>query len=198
MNESSTRDRQVRRTRRLLHKALMRLVLQKKYESITVQDILDRADVGRSTFYTHFRDKDDLLRDGLHYLNHAVNSGDVVRTKEAGRCDRIISFSLPMFEHAKEYRAVIRALLGSTAEIVVRQHIQSLLTSIVSQRVKTELRHHKPLQGALSSELLTDFIVSTYVWTFMLWLSSRNPLSPREIDAVYRAFVLPSMESIFR
>ena len=58
-------DRRVQRTRRLLHKALMTEVLDKKYESITVQEILDRADVGRSTFYTHFHDKDELLVSGF-------------------------------------------------------------------------------------------------------------------------------------
>jgi hypothetical protein len=68
------RDRRVRRTHRLLHQALMSLVLEKKYEAVTVQDILDRADVGRSTFYTHFGDKDELLRDGLRYLNGFLGS----------------------------------------------------------------------------------------------------------------------------
>ena len=62
---AKTRERRVQRTRRLLHKALMSQVLEKKYESITVQEILDVADVGRSTFYTHFQDKDELLVSGF-------------------------------------------------------------------------------------------------------------------------------------
>jgi AcrR family transcriptional regulator len=57
-------DRRVRRTRALLHQALIELILEKGYGRITVQDILDRADVGRSTFYSHYRDKDTLLLDG--------------------------------------------------------------------------------------------------------------------------------------
>ncbi|MBO0803611.1 MAG: TetR/AcrR family transcriptional regulator [Nocardiopsaceae bacterium] len=56
-------DRRVRRTRALLHQALIELILEKGYGRITVQDILDRADVGRSTFYSHYRDKDALLLD---------------------------------------------------------------------------------------------------------------------------------------
>ena len=65
-----TPDRRVQRTRRLLHKALMSRVLEKKYESITVQEILDRADVGRSTFYTHFQDKDELLVSGFENVKN--------------------------------------------------------------------------------------------------------------------------------
>ncbi len=54
-------DRRVRRTRESLHKALISLALEKNYDSITVQEVLDRADVGRSTFYTHFQSMDELL-----------------------------------------------------------------------------------------------------------------------------------------
>ena len=56
-----SRDRRVRRTRKLLHDAFLELVIEKGYEKITIQDILDRADVGRSTFYVHYRDKEALL-----------------------------------------------------------------------------------------------------------------------------------------
>ena len=54
-------DRRVGRTVTSLRKALTELILEKHYDSITVQDIIDRANVGRSTFYTHFRDKEDVL-----------------------------------------------------------------------------------------------------------------------------------------
>src|SRR4029079_15081989 len=54
-------DRRVARSRRALKEALTDLILEQGYESVTVQDVMDRADVGRSTFYAHFLDKDDLL-----------------------------------------------------------------------------------------------------------------------------------------
>lgn len=54
-------DRRSQRTRQLLSSALVDLMLQKRYDEITVQNIIDRANVGRSTFYAHYLDKDDLL-----------------------------------------------------------------------------------------------------------------------------------------
>ena len=54
-------DRRVGKTRKALKEALTDLILEKGYEAVTVQDVIDRADVGRSTFYAHFVDKDDLL-----------------------------------------------------------------------------------------------------------------------------------------
>ena len=55
-------DRRSRRTRQALHQALIRLIVERGYDEITVADIADAADTGRSTFYAHFTDKDDLLR----------------------------------------------------------------------------------------------------------------------------------------
>ncbi len=54
-------DRRSQRTRQLLSTALIEVMLEKRYDEITVQDIIDRANVGRSTFYAHFLDKEDLL-----------------------------------------------------------------------------------------------------------------------------------------
>jgi AcrR family transcriptional regulator len=193
-----TTDRRVQRTQRLLHKALMSLILEKKYESITVQEILDRADVGRSTFYVHFRDKDELLSNGFHYLQSFLESAqDASRTSPPNSYERIIGFSLPMFEHALEYRRVNRALLGSSAEAVVRRRIHSILAGIVSRELKRELQSRKHGDILVSSELLAYFLVSTYVSVLTWWLNSKNPVSPKEIDASYRRLVLPCLASIF-
>ena len=61
-------DRRVRKTRRALSRALIELVLEKGYEDVSVQDILDRADIGRSTFYAHFESKEMLLVNGPRNL----------------------------------------------------------------------------------------------------------------------------------
>jgi hypothetical protein len=61
-------DRRIGRTRKMMHEALMALIVEKGYESVTVQDILDRADLGRSTFYSHYRSKDELLLSGFDHL----------------------------------------------------------------------------------------------------------------------------------
>ncbi len=61
-------DRRVQRTQALLQDALLALIEEKGYAAITVQDILDRANLGRSTFYMHYRDKDDLLVSGFEQL----------------------------------------------------------------------------------------------------------------------------------
>jgi AcrR family transcriptional regulator len=66
VHDKRTKDRRIQKTRTLLHEALESLIREKPYDAIVVKEILDRANVGRSTFYTHFRDKDDLLVSGIH------------------------------------------------------------------------------------------------------------------------------------
>ena len=191
-----TTDRRIERTRRLLHKALMSLILEKKYESITVQEILDRADVGRSTFYMHFQNKDELLFSGFHYLQSFLESVQITSKTAPGKSyERIIGFSLAMFEHAYEYRRVNRALLGSSAEFVVRRRIHSVLAGIVRRELKLQLL--KRGGSNVSPELLAHFLVSAYISVMTWWLNSKNPVSPKEIDVAYRHLVLPCLASLF-
>jgi AcrR family transcriptional regulator len=178
-------DRRVQRTRRLLHKALMTLIVEKKYESITVQQILDR-------------DKDQLLFSGFQYLESFLESVQAASGTVHGKSyERIIGFSSAMFEHAHEYRRVNRALLGSGAEVVVRRRIHSVLARIVSRELKLELQSRKRGDAPISPDLLSHFLVSTYISVLTWWLHSKNPVSPKDINVAYRHLVLPCLASIF-
>jgi AcrR family transcriptional regulator len=191
-------DRRVQKTRTLLHQALMSCILEKKYESITVQEILDRANVGRSTFYMHYSDKGELLLGGLQNVRTVLHSAQAAAAASLGKSyERIIGFSPAMFEHVYEYRRVNRALLGSNAETVVRRYIHSALASIVDEAVRTELRVRKRGNCSVSPELLTHFVVSTFISVMTFWLNTRNPVSPAEVDTAYRHLVLPALASIF-
>jgi AcrR family transcriptional regulator len=191
-------DRRVERTRRLLHKALMSCICEEKYESITVQEILDRADVGRSTFYTHYQNKDELLVSGFQHFKTLLTSAQAASTAVPAKSyEKIIGFSLAMFEHANEYRAVNRALLGSTAEAVVRRHFHSALVAIIGQEIRMELQRRKRRNCPVSPELLVHFLVSTYISVLIWWLNSKNSVPPKDIDVAYRHFVLPCLASIF-
>jgi AcrR family transcriptional regulator len=176
----------------------MSRVLDKKYETITVQEILDHADVGRSTFYTHFQDKDELLISGFENVKTLLKSAqDAVKASPGKSYEKIIGFSLAMFEHAYEYRAVNRALLGSSAEAVVRRQIHSALTGVIGQEVKAAMQRRKQESGPVTADLLTHFLVSTYISVLTWWLHAKNPMPAKGINEAYRQLVLPSLASIF-
>lgn len=124
-------DRRIRRTQKSLHEALISLVLEKNYDSITVQEILDRADVGRATFYSHFKGKDELLISGVHNLRNTLNSAVQAGRSSSEPREVIIAFSRAMFDHASEYREVYHALLHTEGWPVFRQRLEEMLEEII-------------------------------------------------------------------
>ena len=100
-------DRRVRRTRAALTRALVDLVLAKRYRSITVQDLLDRADVGRSTFYSHYRGKDDLLLRSFEAMLEVLDACLDDDAPEAGRLAPVEE----LFRHVGGFRDFHRALV---------------------------------------------------------------------------------------
>src|SRR5215510_12797474 len=93
--EHRTKDRRIQRTEALLREALAALIHEKPYEDIVVKEILHRANVGRSTFYTHFRDKDDLLLSSIQDILRSARVADAVRVSPSPY-EKIVWFSLPI------------------------------------------------------------------------------------------------------
>ncbi|GAA3469831.1 TetR/AcrR family transcriptional regulator [Nonomuraea roseola] len=103
-------DRRTRRTRRLLRDALVALVLERGYAGITVEDITERADLGRATFYSHYTDKDALLSQIVADLQAELDSRlePLLRAPSVGFSGKPI---LEMFRHAAEERDAYRVIL---------------------------------------------------------------------------------------
>src|SRR5512135_3076549 len=108
MMEVKKLDRRERRTRQLLSEALIALMQEKRYEAITVQDIIDRADVGRSTFYAHYRDKDDLFATAFQVVMDKL----LGCLEDDDDTDKIIP-SLQLFRHFQKNHHLYWALARS-------------------------------------------------------------------------------------
>src|SRR5688572_18597064 len=120
-------DRRVQRTRKLLQEALIALVLEKGYEAVTVQDIIDRANVGRSTFYAHFLDKQQLFLSGFEQLRVFLAQQHAVAARSG---EHRLGFSLGMFEHVQGYLRLYRALVGNRSGAIVAEHMQQMITDL--------------------------------------------------------------------
>lgn len=192
-------NRRIQKSRGLLHQALISLILEKNYESITVQQILDRANVGRSTFYMHFRDKDEVLLMGFEHLREML--ADIQRKIPAAAdrpYEKVIGFSPAMFEHLYEYRNEWKALQrGSQAGVIVRQSIQEIIASLVEREFKAEFQKRKNNDSAIPFELFVNYLASTFMSVTAWWLESKNLLAPDAVNDIYRALVMPSLKSNF-
>jgi len=189
-------DRRVRRTRESLHKALISLALEKNYDSITVQEVLDRADVGRSTFYTHFQSMDELLSLGTQELRVTLNSALEQQRKSAKPHENVIAFSRAMFDHAYGYRNVYFALLNTGAWPIVRQQLQAVLDDLIRRECKAEIAKLKTANSEVPVDLFVHYLTAAFFSVLIWWLDRRSRLSPSQIDDVFRSLVLPTVRAV--
>jgi len=175
-------DRRVRKTDTRLHEALMSLIHDKSYDRIAVRDILDRADVGRSTFYAHFRDKDDLLTSGIY---EALQS---IRSTAAAASDPFAWFSLPIFEHIHRHR-----IEGKAAPIDGRGAIHSRLQRTIEELISDDIvrRFARRRVGPIPADLAVKHVASTFVLVLNWWLDVAGARNPRDADDLFRALVIP-------
>jgi AcrR family transcriptional regulator len=179
-------DRRVARTRKALHGALMSLILRKGYEAITIQDIIDEADIGRSTFYAHYTGREDVLRSGFQTLRALLmETQRNAPVKRHGPHDEALGFSVAMFEHAREYRDVYRALVGGRGSVVAVNEIRQVLSEVV----KKELSGVED-DDAVPRDVRVQFIVGTFLTMLTWWLEGKPRLAPTEVDAMFRRLVL--------
>jgi AcrR family transcriptional regulator len=177
-------DRRAARTRKALHHALMSLILRKGYEATTIQDIIDEADVGRSTFYGHYTSKEDLLRSGFQMLrSELVDAQRAART--GGSRYEPLGFSLAMFEHASRYTDVYRALVGGRGGIVAVNELRKVLAEFVRKDLSAARD-----DSTVSRELAAQFVVGAFMSVLTWWLEHRSTLKPTHVDAMFRRLVV--------
>jgi AcrR family transcriptional regulator len=183
-------DRRIQRTRGLLQEALVELILEKGYEAITIQDILDRANVGRSTFYEHFYDKDDLLLSGFEHLRDDFEqylAGQAISGESPWQ------LSLSMFRHAEEHRPLYQAMAGKQGGNMAVGHIQKYLTHYLYDHLKTLLLQRNKNMPA---DILTQYIVSAFTGLLTWWLDNKPVYTAEQMNAFFRQLVEPGVGAV--
>ncbi len=184
-----TEDRRIQKTRRALHEALISLMMQKKYEWISVQDILDRANVGRSTFYMHYRDKEELLLDGLNDLWETLRQAQTAASRAATKQEAVIGFSLAWFRHTFEHRVIYRMIVGSKGWDIVRHRMEEMLIQLIKDQAKPLFKKRSSADN--SFELFVYFLGTGFLSVMTWWLNQKNPVSPEQVDSLFRQMALP-------
>jgi AcrR family transcriptional regulator len=176
-------DRRIKRSRDLLLSALFSLMSERGYERLTIQNIIDRASVGRATFYAHFDSKNALLASSVSGLREFVLS---TASKNA---DVAFPFTLPFFEHLATARSIFELTVARANEVTVERHIRAMLSDLVRQ----DLQRQRPQLPSPALELGTLFVVGV-LWSTIVWWMSRTPAeSPAEIDRIFRQLTLPGL-----
>jgi AcrR family transcriptional regulator len=186
-NRPETPDRRVQRTKASLHDALIGLAREKPYPSIAVKEILDRANVGRSTFYTHFRDKDDLLESGIHEILGSMQN----QPRAGSSLERVVAFSLPLLKHIDEHRRAVGPKMKREGRVIMHEHMQHVLTSLIASELAVTLPGRSEIE--MRTGLVARYVASTFVLVLNWWVDNEIALTPAQVDARFRALVMPTL-----
>ncbi|HEX9388969.1 MAG TPA: TetR/AcrR family transcriptional regulator [Anaerolineales bacterium] len=180
---SDKNDRRSQRTRHLLGEALVALIREKDYNTITVSDIIERANIGRSTFYAHYRDKDDLfvgeLERVIEVLSHRIPNQEEIPFFP----------SLGLFRHVGEEYELYKALLWTPGIDLLIKHMQKSLSNRIEQGLqKSERKFDIPLP------ILASFIAGSFLTLLKWWLENKMIYSPEEMDKIFQNLTMAGIE----
>lgn len=195
---TAVEDRRVRRTRRLLRGALLELAVEKGYDKVTVQDVLDRADVGRATFYAHFRDKDDLLVSGAEELRESLRlrmAEFAAGQPEDAGADRL-DVARVLFEHAARHRQLYRALMGKRGSGVILKYAHQDLTALFREHLD-DVTVRRNIQPAVPVEVTVHFVVSALLAVLTWWLDNEVPYSAEDMSAMFHRLIRHGVFGLF-
>jgi AcrR family transcriptional regulator len=172
-------DQRIRRTHERLGMALITLIQERPIDDVTVQDVLDRASVGRSTFYLHFRDKDDLLLSQLEMFLEMMSTALSIR-KEASH--RVVPVA-ELFAHIGNQNKLYRALADSGRLNDFFDLAQGYFARGIERRLTESKRLSKLPQRELAvrATALAGSMLSLLRW----WLDRGEKESPRVMDELF-------------
>lgn len=186
-------DRRVRNTRQRLRHALLELLLEKRYQAISVEEIIARADVARSTFYTHYFDKDDLLTgergifaDNLDQRMHAHS-----QPPESSAFS-----SLPWFHHIQAQGHILKVIARDPAMKLAMQTLRGIIRRSVEDGLKAHVQHadSSGIPFSVAVDYVTDSLMSLIKW----WVDHGMTQTPGEMDEMFKRLVLPGLTSALK
>ena len=187
-------DRRQQKTRDAIFAAFNGLLSEKRYSQITVQEIIDRANVGRSTFYAHFETKDELLRATcVDLFDHVVSdhlSKELTHdfSKSGGGADSTITHIL---YHLRDNRKTIACLFTSDSGELFMRYFKEYLTDVFRDKLGSEIFANREVPA----DFLLNHISCTFVETVNWWIRHDMTETPEEIERCFLAVIRPVLES---
>ena len=184
-------DRRQQKTRTAIFSAFTSLLAEKSYSKITVQEIIDAANVGRTTFYAHFETKDDLLKELCEELfGHIIGSAmDCTHTHglySDGSAPESVFCHL--LQHLQENDRNIIALLScESSEMFLRFFKDSLNELVRSQFIN----QNRKANTDIPQDFLINHISGSFVEMVLWWIRGHRKQTPEDLERYFRAVIEP-------
>lgn len=181
---SDKQDRRSQRTRHLVGEAFVQLLKEKGYSAITVSDIIERANIGRSTFYSHYRDKDDLF---VAQLDRVI---DVLSHHMTNQREIPFFPSLGLFRHVGEEYELYKAIVWTPGIDLFIKHLQTSLSHRIEQGFQeSERKLEVPIP------LVANFIAGSFLTLLKWWLENKMVYSPEHMDDIFKKLTMTGIEA---
>lgn len=170
-------DRRIVRTRDTLGDALVALMHEKNFDEITVQNLLDRADVGRSTFYVHYRDIQDLF---LSDVEDFFDSFSTMLTRQGASTKRLLPVN-ELFTHIRQVREFYSAVVTSGMISDVQALGRGFFARSIEGRLQLAGLEFEPLGRSAQAHALAGSFFSLLDW----WIDKGMKADPSDMDELF-------------
>jgi AcrR family transcriptional regulator len=200
-------DRRIQRTRQALRGALLELIKEKGFEAISVEEITERANLGRATFYLHYKDKEDLLLEEFREIAsnrvQVLSEIPVLIWKSNQGQIELADEHAPMmplllvFEHAAQNAALYRILLrGESSQRIIEQ-IREIIVQSINEIVRTRMQTEPPPgPPEVPIEMLAAYFSGALMSTLNWWLRQTEPMSPEEMARKFQHLFFPGVMQV--
>ena len=183
-------DRRVNRTRRLLREALKSLILEKGYDSVRIEEITERADLGRTTFYLHYKDKEDLLLESMDAIaDDLMDQIGQLAVRERTIVTAVDPSSpiLLVFRHAAEnadlYRIILRGEGATKTATRFRDIISASVYHIIQDR---KVEAPQRITPVVPLEVFSNYFAGAMMGMITWWLEKGLAYSPETMELMFR------------
>ena len=181
-------DRRILRTRKMLWEALIALIQDKDYSEITIQDIADRANVNRVTFYLHYRDKQDFLVQSMDVIFNDLISKITPLTGENFRTDIPPEGMTLVYQYIADNAKLYRIVLGDKGLPFLVNRFRKYLTDLTIQRFQMMTTEEN--KERISLEVVAHYVAGSIIGLITWWLENDMPISPQ--DFAHQTLLLTS------
>jgi AcrR family transcriptional regulator len=175
-------DRRVLRTRRSLKDALLALILEKGYDSVTIEEITERADLGRTTFYLHYKDKEELL---LESISELVD--DLVKQTR----DSTVEPILLSFYHARDNADLYRIILRGEGAFKAIERLRKIVAQTIDELLGEALhdlavQENTKIEPLVPMKIFIHYFSGSLLGIMTWWLEEEEPYTPEEMTEMFQ------------
>ena len=188
-------DRRVQRTREVLQKALIELIREREYDAITIQDIVDRANVGRTTFYLHYNSKDELLMNCHETIVREFHFGPLHPLSR----EELLSPEAPpgmtsAYQHLEDGRALLYSIFQGKDSLLILRRIRDQSAREIEANLRAAFAE---ADSTVPLEVLANYLAGAQLAMLQWWLEKRRPYTPENLAQTFHRLQRAAIRDAF-